>query len=156
MPKKRKREELVAALRAAGCDDPEGWADSELEENIPQFARFLLCKSIWESAMEPWRRENVLESYPETEKLLAAGVDPQLLRRLAGKIAYDTMTEIVNTIDEGSYIGDANVADDAPGWTLVEVDGATLKPTSRHAGFIHESIPSVDPSGTEGQEFRER
>jgi hypothetical protein len=153
--RKPNRDELVAAFRAAGCDDPEGWADSQLEEGIPQLARYLLCKSIWEHAIEPWRRADVLDEYPEAHVLLAEGVDRERLWRLGRRIAYETMTAVVNAIDQDMYVGAAQVRDDAPGWTIVEVDGASNKPTGRRAGFIHESILSVDPTGTEGADFRE-
>jgi hypothetical protein len=154
MRRKPDRAELVEALRVSGCPDPESWAQSELEENIPQFARYLLCKTIWEHAVEPWRTEDALDEFPEARALLDAGADPELLRLLGGKIAYETMTAIVNAIDQDTYVGPAPVPGDAPGWTIVEVDGRSLKPTGRRAGFIHESILSVDPSGTEGAEFR--
>jgi hypothetical protein len=152
--KKPDRAELVAGLRAAGCRDPEAWAQSELEEDIPQFARYLLCKTIWEHAIEPWRDEAGLNEFPEAQALLDGGADREQLRLLAGKIAYETMTAIVNAIDQGEYVGPAAVPDEAPGWVIVEIDGKSLKPTGRGAGFIHESILSVDPTGTEGAEFR--
>jgi hypothetical protein len=153
MRKKPDRAKLTEALRAAGCPDPEAWAQSEIEGNIPQFARYLLCKTIWEHAVELWRTEGALDAFPEARALVTAGADPEQLRLLGGKIAYETMTAIVNAIDQGEYIGPAPVPDDAPGWTIVEVDGRSLKPTGRKAGFIHESILSVDPTGTEGAEF---
>jgi hypothetical protein len=148
------RDRLVSALRAAGCENPEGWADSQLEEGFPQFARYLLCKTIWEHAVEPWRSEDALAEFAEARELIAAGADAEQLRRLGGKIAYETMTAIVNAIDQETYVGEADVPEDAPGWMIVEVDGETLKPTGRNAGFIHESILAVDPTGTEGKEFR--
>jgi hypothetical protein len=149
------RARLVAVLRAAGCDDPEAWADSELEENSPQLARFLLCRTIWEHAIEPWRQENPLAEYSEARALLTAGTDADQLRRLGGKIAYQTMTAVVNAIDQQQYVGAADVPQDAPGWMIMEVDGESLEPTGRNAGFIHESILAVDPTGTEGAEFGE-
>jgi hypothetical protein len=149
------RDRLIATLRAAGCDDPEGWADSELQEDIPQLARYLLCKAIWEDAMEPWRQPGALGSYPEAQALLASGVDAEQLRRLGGRIAYDAMTAVITAIDQEQYVGEADVPHDAPGWIVVEVDGKSLEPTGRNAGFIHESILSVDPTGTEGAEFYE-
>jgi hypothetical protein len=152
--RKADRDALVAAFRAAGCHDPESWARSELEQGSAQLARFLLCKTIWEHSMEPWREEGTLEEFPEARELIAAGADAETLRRLAGKIAYETMTAIVNAIDQGQYVGDADVPGEAPGWTIIETDGKSLKPTGRNAGFIHESVLATDPTGTEGAEFR--
>jgi hypothetical protein len=152
----RDREWLIRALRAAGCDRPEQWADSEVSEGIPQLARFLLCKSIWENAIEPWRQPNALDEFRDAQELIAAGVDPETLRSLAGKVAYETMTIVVNTLDEGQYVNSAELLEmQAPGWMIMEVDGSTDEATGRDAGAIHESILSVDPTGTEGAEFRE-
>jgi hypothetical protein len=153
--KEQDRDRLIAGLRAAGCDDPEGWADSEIQENIPQFARYLLCKAIWEHSLEPWRQNDALDEFPDAQSLIAAGADPEHVRTLGGKIAYETMTAVINAIDQGGYVGPAAVPDDAPGWKIVEVDGESLEPTGRHVGFIHESILAVDPTGTEGAEFGE-
>jgi hypothetical protein len=151
---KPSRDQLVAALRAAGCSDPEGWADSELEENIPQFARYLLCKAIWEAAIEPWRQEDALDAFPDAKLLLDAGVDRERLRALCGKVAYETMTAVNHALDAEEYLGPADVPEDSPGWLIIETDGKTLEPTGRRAGAIHESILSVDPTGTEGADFR--
>jgi hypothetical protein len=126
-----------------------------MDEDIPQFARYLLCKTIWEHSIVPWRQEDALDEYPEARALLAAGANSEQLRLLAGRIAYDTMTMVVNAIDQGEYVGPAPVPDDAPGWIIAEVDGTSLEPTGRNAGFIHESILAVDPTGTEGAEFRQ-
>lgn len=47
---RRRAEELAEQFRAAGADDPEGWAASEVAEDIPQLARFLFLRSLWRGA----------------------------------------------------------------------------------------------------------
>lgn len=52
----RRRAEAVAQqFRALGAGDPEGWAASEVEEDIPQLARFLFLRSLWRGA-EQWKQ----------------------------------------------------------------------------------------------------
>ena len=41
-----RRDELSAAMKAAGCSDPRDWVNSELGENLPQFARFLMLRDV--------------------------------------------------------------------------------------------------------------
>lgn len=55
-PENRKRaEELAEKFRAAGAEEPEGWAVAEVAEDIPQLARFLFLRSVWRSA-EQWKQ----------------------------------------------------------------------------------------------------
>jgi hypothetical protein len=51
---RRRAEELAERFRAAGAGDPEGWAASEVEEEIPQLARFLFLRRLWRSAWQ-WK-----------------------------------------------------------------------------------------------------
>lgn len=46
---------LVEKFRAAGAERPGEWAASEVEEDIPQLARFLFLRSVWRSA-EQWKQ----------------------------------------------------------------------------------------------------
>jgi len=43
MNKKR----LTEIFRIAGAPDPEGWAESEASEDIPQLARYLFLRAAW-------------------------------------------------------------------------------------------------------------
>ncbi len=55
-PEDRTRaEELAERFRTAGAEEPEEWAASEVEEDIPQLARFLLLRRLWRGAWQ-WRR----------------------------------------------------------------------------------------------------
>jgi hypothetical protein len=45
-------EALAERFRALGAGDPEAWALSEVEDNIPQLARFLFLRRVWRSAEE--------------------------------------------------------------------------------------------------------
>lgn len=50
---RRRLAELTETFRALGAGDPEGWAASEVTENIPQLARFLFLRRLW-SGGEQW------------------------------------------------------------------------------------------------------
>lgn len=47
---RRRAEALADRFRELGAEDPEGWAASEVEEDIAQLARFLLLRRVWRSA----------------------------------------------------------------------------------------------------------
>jgi hypothetical protein len=46
--------ELAETFRELGAGDPEGWAASEVEDDIPQLARFLFLRRLWRSAWQ-WK-----------------------------------------------------------------------------------------------------
>jgi hypothetical protein len=46
----RRAEALVERFRELGAEEPEAWALSEVEENIPQLARFILLRRLWRGA----------------------------------------------------------------------------------------------------------
>jgi hypothetical protein len=52
---RRFAEALAEQFRALGAGDPEGWAASEVEEDIPQLARFLFLRRLWRSAWQ-WKQ----------------------------------------------------------------------------------------------------
>lgn len=46
---------LVETFRALGAGDPEAWAASEVEDDIPQLARFLFLRRLWRGAWQ-WKQ----------------------------------------------------------------------------------------------------
>src|SRR5579872_1632644 len=44
--------ELSALFRKLGARNPESWARSQLEENIPQLARFLFLRQAWKLVID--------------------------------------------------------------------------------------------------------
>ncbi len=43
---------LAEQFRALGAEEPEAWALSEVEDGIPQLARFIFLRRVWRSALE--------------------------------------------------------------------------------------------------------
>lgn len=52
---RRRAQELAERFREAGASEPELWAASEVAEDIPQLAGFLLLRSVWRSAKQ-WKQ----------------------------------------------------------------------------------------------------
>lgn len=66
---RRRAEALAETFREAGAGDPEGWAGSEVEDDIPQLARFLFLRRLWRGARQ-WK-------LPPEEWFAEAGPEPQ-------------------------------------------------------------------------------
>lgn len=52
---RRRAEALAEQFRGLGAGDPAGWAASEVEEDIPQLARFLFLRRLWRGAWQ-WKQ----------------------------------------------------------------------------------------------------
>jgi hypothetical protein len=149
-----------------GAPDPEGWVKSEIEENIPQVARFLVLRTMWTrlingyigdtSWLERWAaraearpHEPFADAGHAIRRMLAAGAAPEDLTQFARAVAYEAVFGTIEIIDEGydpDLIDPGNLA---PGWVLIEND-TEGQPTHRQVGGLHESLLSLDPSGREG------
>ncbi|MGW5366638.1 hypothetical protein [Actinopolymorpha pittospori] len=139
---------LTERMAALGADDPEGWARSEINENIPQQARYLVLRRVWEDIVA-WREPEVLGRVPPAARLLAEGASPATVTTALMTAAYEAAFAVVSIVDEGC---DPEAPDDAPGWALVEVDPGG-RPTGRDVGGLHEDLLGTDPSGQEGRDF---
>lgn len=49
---RRRAQALAEQFRALAAEEPEAWALSETEENIPQLARFIFLRRLWRGADE--------------------------------------------------------------------------------------------------------
>jgi hypothetical protein len=143
--------ELVRRFRELGARDPEGWAKSESDENIPQLARFCFLRGTWrgingwatsdtwiDSSLKEGTRgghEIFVKGGQALRQLLDGGASRSDLQDLARLIAFNATFEVVNRIDEGY---DAGLRDDYPGWRLIET--MDEKETARAVGGLHESL----------------
>src|SRR5688572_3767495 len=56
-PSERQRAlELLDKFNALAARDAELWVRSEISEDIPQFARYLVLRSLWPDHIDPWAR----------------------------------------------------------------------------------------------------
>ena len=141
--KSEQREALQSSMREAGCVAPADWVASELSEDIPQFARFLLLKGVHEIADDVDSAvAGGLWSNPDAERtwaLLQAAVPPDALHSFLRAYAKAVGESIVMLLDYG--MGN-DAPDDAPGWLLMETrDGET---TGRSIEGLHEDYPDFE------------
>jgi hypothetical protein len=155
---------LVEQLRAVGADQPEDWAFSEVAENIPQLARFLVLRHLWRREIDSWQDVSWIQDMvarakrdptgyfadagDALQRLIALGATPEDLGRIARYVAYFTVFGTLNAIDTGQ---DPELDDAYPGWTLMETTHPDETLTGRFVGGLHESLLSMDPTGREGR-----
>jgi hypothetical protein len=154
-------EALADRFRELDADDPEAWALPEVEDDVPQLARFIFLRRLWLNGVlwyrEPagWfapdpdppplaERENPFQAAHEAMgRILAAGADPHDLRRVARAIFVDTLFDVVHAIDEGA---DPSAGPGMPGWLLAEVDGDTEESTGRVLDQLSNDVLLLDPA----------
>jgi hypothetical protein len=109
--------DLHQRMRDLGAEDPSGWADSELTEDIAQEARWLVIRQI--RAGIDLLVENP-RSIAEVAMLLDSGADETLVRAAVKAISREVAFSTSAVIDEGC---DPDAPEDAPGWLLMETRG---------------------------------
>ena len=162
MSNEQEIQQLTEHFRALGAFDPEGWARSQIEEGIPQYARFVFLRQAWQrviadgdtSWMEPQIQQS--ERHPRGP---GASIGPALKRMLAAGVSREDIAEVVRVMQWDVVFGiayqlsDPGVvvypSDETPrvNWTLFEVDddGQPLQPIDG----LHESVLDTDPTGRE-------
>jgi hypothetical protein len=140
--------DLRAAFAELGADDPESWARSEVDELIPQLARFLALRQIWERDIDRWSDPGSRE-IPVVKRLIESGADIADVIQLARLAAYEAAFGLLQSLTDEGY--DPSAEPWMPGWKLVETAKERL--TGREVGSLHESILSMDPSGREGSDL---
>lgn len=136
--------DLTERMRYLGAADPEGWASSELTEEIPQEARWLVIRQIRHAIT--WRSDE-LRRLPQVAALVDAGVDPKLVLAAVREVAREAAFRVLDVIDS---TGDPDAPEDSPGWMLFEgrVDSnGDLYVTGRDVGGLHEDLGFPDENG---------
>ncbi|MFI8515128.1 hypothetical protein ACIGHB_28775 [Streptomyces sp. NPDC085460] len=129
--------------------DPQDRVRSEIDENQPQLARFLLLRSLWRGAIDGWADPEALEQVAAARRLLDAGADRRDLELLARAVAYEAVFVTVDELDCGT---DVNVSGVDVGWAVVE-SGEDGTPTGRRLSGLHEDLLTMDPSGRDGADL---
>ena len=108
--------ELRRLFEAGGAPEPEEWVQSELEEEIPQLARFTVLKALYRDAVGPWLDfDRLVNDVPVAAALKREGVSRERLTALAGCAAINALYACLYRLAEG-YDPDADPQ--APGWAL--------------------------------------
>ena len=132
-------------MRALGADDPEGWASSELDEDIAQEARWLVIRQVRDAVT--WTSDR-LAAYPAVRALVDAGADVNLVLAAVREVAREAAFSVLDVIDDGE---DGDAPEDAPRWVLLEVraddEGDDIL-TGRDVGGLHEDLGFPDETGT--------
>lgn len=149
-------------FHALGASDPEGWARSQIEEGIPQYARFVFLRTAWRNVVTDgdtaWI-DPLIQQSEQHPREPGAGIGPALKRLLAAGASREDITEVVRVMQWSVLAGLAYQLSD-PGvveypsnempcvnWMLFEVDedGQPLHPIDG----LHESVLDTDPTDRE-------
>lgn len=136
-------------FEALGAADALDWARSEIDENQPQLARFVLLRSLWRGAIDGWADPEALEQVAAARRLLDAGANRNDLVLLARAVAYEAVFAAVDELDCG---GDVNVSGMDVGWVVME-SGEGGSSTGRPLAGLHEDLLTMDPSGRDGADL---
>ncbi len=142
-------ESLRARFEALGAADTGDWAKSEICEDLPHLARFMLLRSLWRGPIDGWSDPNALDQLPAAQRLFAAGANKEDLVRPVRAVAYEAVFATLDEFDSGS---DVNVSGIDVGRLVMEAaeDGT---PTGRPLSGLHEDLLGMDPSGLEGADL---
>jgi len=148
---------LIAAFKANDADQPERWARSEIAENIPQLARYLILKRIWDCEIDRWSHQPerwvnefgrytskrpipiFIDAAAAIKRLLESGADVADLGAIARLVAFGAAFRAIYHVDEGA---NPDAVGSVPGWCLMET-AADGKLTGREVGGLHESLLSI-------------
>lgn len=152
-------EQLTKLFQRLGARAPEAWARSQVEEGIPQLARFLFLRQAWRLVVAEsdtsWIATSQSEASakphdpgaaigPSLERVLATGARPEDLATIVRVMQWRLLFGLCCRLDDPGDV-EEEVSDVA--WRLfqVDVDG---RPLAEIAG-LHESVLETDPTGRE-------
>ncbi|MEV6106668.1 hypothetical protein AB0M28_18400 [Streptomyces sp. NPDC051940] len=145
-------EKLTGLFAALGAANPESWAISEIDEDLPQLARYRLLRATsrdvaaWEGAASRWV-EGYQRGGPASEPIsraLAAGVTVEDLGVIAREVARETALGLLYRLsDPTDDAAPAGMEADLPGWQLVEISAAG-EATGRVLDGLYEDLAELD------------
>jgi hypothetical protein len=148
--------ELTSIFERLGAPDPAAWARSQVDEGIPQLARFLFLRQAWGLVVDEqdtgWvdRQRTVPESGPggavgpALARLLDSGASRSDLTTLVRTMQWEVLFGLCYLLDDPGQL-EPEVADMAWGLFQLNKDG---EPASAING-LHESVLETDPTGRE-------
>ena len=151
-------EKLTSIFAKLGADDPESWARSQIDEGIPQLARFLFLRQAWKLIIdeddEKWI--DIYRAPAAKPNEPGAGIGPALNRLLSSGANKKDITEVVRVMQWEllfcfCYLledpGDVEDEVRDLGWALFQVneEGEPIVPING----LHESVLEMDPTGRE-------
>jgi hypothetical protein len=153
------QEELAALFRRLGAPDPDSWARSQIDEGIPQLARYVFLRQAWRNIVSEddsaWITKAIDTARARPNEPYA-GVG-QALAKLRKRGATDQeLTDLVRGMQAELLFSFCYLLED-PGelepdvshiaWALAQVDDAGN--VLGGIGGLHESVLETDPTGRE-------
>jgi hypothetical protein len=152
-------ETLTKIFAQLGARDPESWAESQIENGIPQLARFLFLRQAWRSIVEEgdasWIDEAIERAKNDPSEPYAGGGHALVSLKAKGATD-DELTDLVRAMQAKLLFSFCYLLEDPGdleeeiadvGWALVEVDDED-NIISGIPG-LHESVLEMDPTGRE-------
>lgn len=150
-------EELTQIFKNLEANDPELWASSQIEEGIPQLARFLFLKGAWDGVVpdnDQWI-DTLLEWYDDKASTPYSGQDHAVKRMIDLGVHKEDITELVRCVAAAMIFHIGYMLDDSSSvqgndhvdWALMQVDKDENIITQING--IHESVLETDPTGRE-------
>ena len=154
-----KTSRLTHLFEVAGAADPQSWVKSEVNEGIPQLARFLFLRQAWRlvvaDADVQWIDREIQHAKRNPEAP-GAGLGNSLSRLLSSGASREDLTELARTVQWQLLHGlcyqlsDPSIEEpelSEVGWGLFEVneEGKVGRPIEG----LHESVLETDPTGRE-------
>lgn len=152
-------EDLTDLFKRLGARDPEGWAASQINEDIPQLTRFLFLRQAWRQIVSEedknWPRENATTPDASSNRpydgmshalasLLEKGATQEELIDLVRGAQASLLFQICYLLND-PMLEEPELEDF--GWGLFQVDreGVPVRPIEA----LHESVLETDPTGRE-------
>lgn len=150
---------LTQLFAELGAPEPGRWARSQLEEGIPQLARFLLLRAAWRTILRDgdtaWI-DATIASAERTPDAPFAGVGAALARLRAAGARDEDVAEVARGMQAAALFAFCQLLDDAPHeepevadvrWALLQVtpEGQLVGQVSA----LHASVLETDPTGRE-------
>ena len=153
------QEKLAELFRKLGAADPEGWARSQIEEGIPQLARYLFLRQAWRQVVSEddstWIDTSIERAQKHPDEPYA-GIGHALSKLRVRGATNEEITDVVRGMQAEllfslCYLlgdpGDLEAEVEGMGWALVQVDEAGEILGAVEA--LHESVLETDPTGRE-------
>jgi hypothetical protein len=162
MANEQKIQELAEHFRALGAFRPEGWARSQIEEGIPQYARFVFLRQAWEGIIADgdtsWIDPQIQQAErhprapgagigPALKRILAAGGNREDIAELVRVMQWQVLARIAVQLDDPGVVEYPSKDMPQVNWRLFEVDEHDLP--LRPIEGLHESVLDTDPTERE-------
>ncbi len=150
------RESLTALFSKLGARHPEVWANSQIDEGIPQLSRFVFLRKAWNlvasSSELSWIDEclKTKEGFPGRDivaplsDMLSKGIDKKDIATVVRVMQWKLLFSLCYLLDDP---GPPLAEGDDVAWRLFQVDEHELPIIAM--GGLHESVLELDPSGNE-------